>query len=64
MLSNILKLEGAKSLSKDQQKSITGGSPCCNPAFECCTFPGGGPCGGCTGCQFCHSNTGPQCGCL
>ena len=44
MLKNILKLAGAKELSKFDQKSMNGSGPlkpsnggCCNPTNSCCT---------------------------
>ncbi len=44
-MKNLAKLNGAKALSKNEQKSVTGGgsrpgfrpSTCCDPANQCCT---------------------------
>ncbi len=50
MLNNILKLDGAQSLSKDDQKKINGGCPVGFGLGNCgggqCIFPNGncGPC--------------------
>jgi hypothetical protein len=35
MLKNILKLEGAQKLSKNEQKEVKGGRPNCYPGFYC-----------------------------
>ncbi|MDY8137900.1 hypothetical protein [Aquimarina sp. 2201CG5-10] len=42
MLKNILNLEGAQRLNKEEQKTISGGGRpgllrCCDPAARCCT---------------------------
>lgn len=52
MIKSILKVKGAKVLSKADQKQIAGGASggCCNPELDCC-FPAPGvwppPYGGC-----------------
>jgi len=40
MLKNILKLEGAQNLPKEEQQEVNGGMlrrRCCNPTYFCCT---------------------------
>jgi hypothetical protein len=57
MLKNILKLEGAQKLTKNEQKSIKGsgrgGNPCCDPELSCC-IPNG-YWDGVNGCRFISS---------
>ncbi|MEM9820021.1 MAG: hypothetical protein AAF985_03070 [Bacteroidota bacterium] len=50
MLKNILKLDGAQSLHKDEQQGVNGGGRCCNPTYQCCA-----PCPH-TVCYWIHSS--------
>ena len=59
MLKNILSLNGAQPLSRDEQQTVNGGmleiQRCCNPAIHCCR-----PNPSSQGCRFLYS-TPPVC---
>ncbi len=73
MLNELKSLLGVKVLTKEEQKMLKGGGPCCDPITQCCIVPQvcintlcvqqGGTCNCSSGCAYCFSDY-LYCGCV